>query len=58
MTNAAGVPKNILHLALLAQMSDIRLAGPPAALNPLFSLLARLARRMGVEAELLARYGA
>lgn len=57
-TNAAGIPKNILHLALLAQMSDIKLVGPTAAMNPLFGALARLARRMGVEADLLERYGA
>ncbi len=58
LTNAAGVPKNILHLALLSQMSDMRLVGPIAAMNPLFGVLARLARRLGMEAELLARYGA
>jgi quercetin dioxygenase-like cupin family protein len=57
-TNAAGIPKNILHLALLTQMSDIKLVGPTAAMNPLFGVLARLARRLGVEADLLARYGA
>jgi mannose-6-phosphate isomerase-like protein (cupin superfamily) len=57
-TNAAGIPKNLLHLAVLTQMSDIKLVGPMAVMSPLFGLLARIARRRGVEAELLARYGA
>lgn len=56
LTNTAGIPKNILHLVLLAQMSDIRLVGPAAAMNPLFGALARLARRLGVEARLRERY--
>jgi quercetin dioxygenase-like cupin family protein len=57
-TNATGMPKNLLHLAVLVQISDIKLVGPMALLTPLFGLLARIARRRGVEADLLARYGA
>jgi quercetin dioxygenase-like cupin family protein len=57
-TNAAGIPKNLLHLAVLTQMSDIKMVGSMALLTPLFGLLARIARRRGVEANLLARYGA
>jgi quercetin dioxygenase-like cupin family protein len=57
-TNAAGIPKNLLHLAVLVQMSDIKLVGPLGVLTPLFGLLARIARRRGVEADLVARYGA
>jgi quercetin dioxygenase-like cupin family protein len=57
-TNAAGIPKNLLHLAVLAQISDIKMVGPTAALNPILGLLARIARRRGVEQRLLARYGA
>jgi quercetin dioxygenase-like cupin family protein len=56
-TNAAGIPKNLLHLAVLTQISDIKLVGLMVALTPIFGLLARIARRRGVEAELLARYG-
>jgi quercetin dioxygenase-like cupin family protein len=55
-TNAAGIPTNMLHLALLLQMGDMELVGPIAMLAPLFKLLARVARRRGVEAELMARY--
>jgi quercetin dioxygenase-like cupin family protein len=57
-TNAAGIPKNLLHLAVLTQLSDIKMVGPLAALTPLFALLARIARSRGVEADLQARYGA
>ena len=57
-TNAASIPKNLLHLAVLVQMGDTKVAGPLALLTPLFGLLARIARRRGVEADLLARYGA
>lgn len=57
-TNAAGIPKSLLHLAVLTQMSDIKMVGPLALLAPLFGLLAWIARRCSVEATLLARYGA
>jgi quercetin dioxygenase-like cupin family protein len=56
--NAAGIPKNLLHLAVLVQMGDTKVIGPLAVLTPLFGLLARIARRRGVEADLLAHYGA
>jgi hypothetical protein len=57
-TNAAGIPRNLLHLAVLTRISDIKVVGALALLAPLFGLLARIARRRGVEAGLLARYGA
>jgi quercetin dioxygenase-like cupin family protein len=57
-TNATGMPKNLLHLAVLLQISDIKLVGPLALMSPLFGLLAQIARRRGVEAELITRYGA
>ena len=56
LTNATGMPKNLLHLAVLLQISDIKVVGPIALLSPLFGLLARIARRRGIEAELMARY--
>ena len=57
-TNAAGIPTNPLHLALLLELGGMHLVGPIAALAPLFGLLARVARRRGVGAELAARYAA
>jgi quercetin dioxygenase-like cupin family protein len=54
--SASGVPKDLLALGLLTVWSDTRLVGPLALLNPLFGLLARIARWRGVDAALLARY--
>lgn len=57
LTNSAGIPKSLLHLAVLAQMGDTRLAGLKRPLNLLFGLLALVAHRRGVDAELARRYG-
>ncbi|WP_019587618.1 cupin domain-containing protein [Deinococcus apachensis] len=54
--NAKGIPMNIWHLALIADMTDSRLAGPLRVLNPVLTSLARRARARGIEAELLRRY--
>lgn len=56
LTTARSIPKNMLHMALLVQLSDTRVAGPMRALNPLFLRLAGVARRRGIEAELRRRY--
>lgn len=53
---ASKMPKDLLTLGLLADLSDTRAVGAFAVLNPLFGLLARIARRRGLYAELLQRY--
>ncbi len=55
-TNAKGIPKNLYHLAVLLEWSEIRLPGAFTAAEPLFRLLARRARHKGVDRELEARY--
>jgi hypothetical protein len=50
------MPRRLDHLALLVEMSGTIAAGFPALMLPLFRLVARRARRRGVEAELIARY--
>jgi hypothetical protein len=55
-TNDEGVPKNLLHLALLAEWSEIRGPGLMRAISPLMAALAALARRRGVDAMLVERY--
>ena len=55
-TRANGIPRSLLALALLVDLSDTRLPGPLALLDPFFGLLAHLGRRRGVEAALIARY--
>ena len=56
LTGSNGAPKNIYHLAVLLGWSEIRMPGVFTFAEPLFRLLARRARRKGIEAELEARY--
>jgi mannose-6-phosphate isomerase-like protein (cupin superfamily) len=51
-----GVPKSLLELALIVELTGTRLSGAMGALNPIFSRLAALARRRGVERRLVERY--
>jgi quercetin dioxygenase-like cupin family protein len=51
-----GTPRNLYHLAVLLEWSDIRFPGVLTLAEPLFRLLARRARRKGVDRELEARY--
>ena len=56
LTSVKGAPKNPYHMALLLEWSDMRLPGGPALAGPLFRLLARRARRKGIDRDLEARY--
>jgi quercetin dioxygenase-like cupin family protein len=56
LTGPNGAPKNIYHLAVLLGWSEIRMPGVFTLAEPLFRLLARRARRKGIEAELEAGY--
>lgn len=51
-----GLPRNPLHTALLLEWGDARLPGAYAVLERGMRLLARLARRAGIDRKLLARY--
>jgi mannose-6-phosphate isomerase-like protein (cupin superfamily) len=51
-----GTPKDLRVGGLLAELADIRIDGPKRVLNPLVGLLARMARRRGLDRELQARY--
>jgi mannose-6-phosphate isomerase-like protein (cupin superfamily) len=53
---ADGTPRNPYHLALLLEWSEIRLPGVVGTLEPLFRLLARRARRKGIDKELEETY--
>lgn len=55
-TNKAGIPKSPLELAVLVEMSAMRVDGPARVIMPLMGPLAKLARRRGVERRLLDRY--
>jgi quercetin dioxygenase-like cupin family protein len=56
LTNDEGMPKNLVHAALLMQMGEMRVAGPIRALTPLLGILARWGRRRGADAALVERY--
>jgi mannose-6-phosphate isomerase-like protein (cupin superfamily) len=51
-----GTPRNLYQLAVLLEWSDIRFPGVLTVAEPLFRLLARRARRKGIDKELEARY--
>jgi mannose-6-phosphate isomerase-like protein (cupin superfamily) len=54
--NKSGVPRNLMHLGLLAEMADSQLTGVLCVIEPALRALARRARRKGVDRELIARY--
>ncbi len=56
LSNSKGLPKNLYHTALLFEWGEGRLPGVFALLEPVFGLLARRARRKGIDRELEARY--
>ena len=56
LSNSKGLPKNLYHTALLFEWGQGRLPGVFALLGPLFGLLARRARRKGIDRQLEARY--
>ena len=53
---ADGTPKNLYHLAVLLEWSEIRLPGVFTIAEPLLRFLAKRARRKGIDRELEARY--
>jgi mannose-6-phosphate isomerase-like protein (cupin superfamily) len=56
LSNSKGLPKNPYHTALLFEWGEGRLPGVFAFLEPVFRLLARRARRKGIDRELEERY--
>ena len=56
LANSNGLPKNPYHTALLFEWGEGRLPGVFAVLEPVFRLLARRARRKGIDRELEAKY--
>ena len=54
--DARGLPRDVRHLAVLGQMSDMRLCGAMRALEPAMLAMARRAIARGLDAELIERY--
>jgi mannose-6-phosphate isomerase-like protein (cupin superfamily) len=55
-TNSKGIPKSIMHLALLIDLTDTKPTGIMGLLFPLFKWMAKKARRNGIEQQLLEQY--
>lgn len=55
-TLSDGTPKNPYHMALLLEWSEVRVPGFFTVVEPLMRLLARRARRKGIDRELEAKY--
>ncbi len=56
-TNAQGLPKNLLHLAVIFQFAETYLPGIPASVQKLpFGVLGLVARLLGVDAALAKQY--
>ena len=51
-----GTPRNLYHLALLLEWSEVRLPGVFTITEPLFRLLAKRARRKGIDRKLEEAY--
>jgi quercetin dioxygenase-like cupin family protein len=56
LTLSDGTPKNPYHMALLLDWAELRVPGVFTVVEPLMRLLARRARRKGIDRELEARY--
>lgn len=56
LTDKKSIPKNLSHVAIIGNLSDSRLLGFMKLLSPLFNLLAKRARKNGLEEKLIARY--
>jgi quercetin dioxygenase-like cupin family protein len=56
LTDDKGMPKNLVHAAVLMDMGEMRVTGPIRLLVPALKLLARWGRRRGVDAALVERY--
>lgn len=52
-----GTPKSFSHLALLVVMTDSNVSGFLSILMPIFKWVAKRARKKGVEAMLIKKYG-
>lgn len=56
LANKKGIPKSLLHLALIIQLTDTIATGPMRWAMPLFKVLAKRAKRKGIEQQLLDKY--
>lgn len=56
LTDKKSVPRKLMHLALVASMSDMYMPGLMKLFTPLFRRLADKGRRTGIEQQLIDKY--
>ncbi len=56
LSDKQGLPKSIVHKAILLQLSDTNVPGFFSVIAPVLRLIAKWARRKGVERALVERY--
>ncbi len=56
LTDKQGLPKSLVHKALLLQLADTNVPGFFTIIAPALRMIAKRARRKGIERELIARY--
>ena len=56
LTDKKGVPKKLEHLAIVGEMSEMYLPGMFRLMQPLFRLIAKRARKRGLENQLIEKY--
>jgi quercetin dioxygenase-like cupin family protein len=56
LTNSKGIPKNMIQMAVVAKMSNMSFAGVFKLFSPVFSWLASVGYKRGIDAQLIARY--
>ncbi len=54
--NKQGLPKSLVHMALLVDLSDTGVPGFFSVIAPLLRMIAKRARRNGIERNLIERY--
>jgi len=54
--NKQGLPKSLVHMALLVDLSDTNVPGVFSVIAPLLRMIAKHARRNGIERNLIERY--
>ena len=56
LADAQGLPKSLVHKAILLQLADTNVPGFFTVIAPVLRLIARWARRKGIERDLVERY--
>ena len=56
LTDKQGIPKSLIHKAILLQLADTNVPGFFTVIAPLLRMIATWARRKGIERDLVERY--